>query len=220
MNTSSSTHRPFLVHLIRHAESTSNADGNIIGDRSAGLSERGLEQIEALNRYLLEHPLHADALHCSTLRRALATFEGIRARLSHSKPTRKQPDSRLREIDRGDWDGLPRDQIYTPDEKRLMDLLDMDHRAPNGESMSDVAQRMRAWLYDATQEAHDNNWSAIVAVSHGIAIKCLLQRLHRMDPKTTWMHAVDNTSITTIELVGENWRLIRFNATPHLSPEW
>ena len=212
---------PVRIHFIRHAQSSSNADGNIIGGVDATLSPRGHEEIEALNRYLERYPLLFNAVYCSTMLRARRTLEELRPGLGITDPSIECYDDRLREIDRGDWDGRPRDEIYDEHEQRKMALLDMDHGAPNGESMNDVAQRMRLWLYDATLEAKRHDWNSIVAVSHGIAIRSLFQRLFQMNPKDIWRTHTWNTSITTVECLGnDRWKLIRLNAVPHLPPKW
>lgn len=209
------------IHFIRHAYSTSNAHGNIIGGVNADLAPRGIEEIAMLNRYLERYPLSFDAIYCSTMLRARRTIEGLRPGLSITDPSIERYDDRLREIDRGEWDGRPRDDIYDEYEKRKMALLDFDHSAPNGESMSDVAQRTRHWLYDATLEGKRRGWTSIVAVTHGIALKSLLQRLFHWDKKTAWQTHTWNTSITTVECLGDDrWKLIRLNAAPHLPPAW
>lgn len=209
------------IHFIRHAHSTSNAHGNIIGGVNADLAPRGIEEIGMLNRYLERHPLPFDTVYCSTMLRARRTLEELRPGLGITDPSIERYDDRLREIARGDWDGRPRDEVYDGYEARKMALLDFDHGAPNGESMSCVRRRMRLWLYDATLEGKRRGWTSIAAVTHGIALKSLLQALFRLDEKTAWQTHIWNTSITTVECLGnDQWKLIRLNAVPHLPPAW
>lgn len=221
MNLHGFDHR-MRIHFIRHACSTVNRDGNIIGNVVAPLAPEGHEEIAALNKYLKAHPLSFDALYCSTMVRALETMNGLRPGLRMTDPEAiVRTDDRLREITRGDWDGCLRDKIHTDDEMRRMELLDFDHAPPNGESMNDVAQRMRRWLYEATLEGKRENWTSIVVISHGHAIRALLQRLLNTDRKMAWTTHIWNTSITTVECLGsDRWKLIRLNAVPHLPPQW
>ncbi len=208
------------VHLIRHAESTSNAHGNIIGGVGAELTDKGHGQVAVLNAFLLAHPLGVQKAYCSSLVRAKLTCMGL-AKGLEVDPATVTYDARLREIDRGDWEMQPRDVIYN--DERLLELshLDMDHRAPNGECMHDVGTRMRNWLYDAMRQAKQDNHKAIAAVTHGIAIKCLLHRLFEIRSSATWEIVVHNTSITTVHLrPGHDWSLVRINAVPHLPPKW
>ena len=203
-------------HLIRHAQSTANAHGNIIGDVHAALTPDGVAQRDKLNRYLERFPLGAGKAYTSDMERALRTAEGLSAAGLGTSTIHR--DARLREISRGDWDGKPRSEIYTPALQAEMDLLGMDHCAPGGESMHHVGARMRAWALEALAEARANGWNAIAAVSHGVAIKCLLHRLVGFNEAQVWLTEIDNASITTIRYKGEKttWALVRTNATPHL----
>lgn len=242
MNDTPNTRPSLRVHLIRSA-GTHNQLNDIIPATGDAISELGKEQIGALVDEWLRDKPHIDAIYHSPLPRAVQTLRELRkafraetqspegfpsqetfnAILSIFRPGRvvmERNDDRLREIDRGPLGGSPRDQAYTPDVLREMHQLNMDYRFPEGESMHDVAQRMRYWLEEVTTEAVKHNWSSIVAITHELAIKCLLQRLIGLDPRTAWLHELRHTSITTLELVHGNWRLIRFNATPHLPPEW
>lgn len=255
MNNTPETRSTLRVHLIRNAETESDAAGTVSGPEDR-LSTRGLARTDALSSYFHRYPLRVDALYCSTLRRSQQTLEGIRAALdtppvepSSSELTKNlrrpqegfppqdtfnaimsgfskggvtimEPVERLREIDRGRHEGRPASSVYTPDEVRKMRHLGMDHRFPRGESMNDVAERMHRWLQGMTVVAQKYRWNSVVAVTHDMAIKCLLHQLFNLDPRTTWLHKIDHASITTLERVGEDWCLIRFNATPHFPFEW
>ena len=100
-----------------------------------------------------------------------------------------------------------------------MAFLGMDHRAPGGESMSDVAQRMLCWLMDLNVIVRGTAGTtpAIVAVTHGVAIKALLQRIFNFDPAYAWLMRIDNTSITKVRCTALGWQLEYLNATPHLN---
>jgi probable phosphoglycerate mutase len=131
--------KDFTIYLIRHAQSTSNEHGNIIGGIDARLTERGKEEAQALSTFLSRHPLpKRKIVFTSNLPRAIMTSEIIAPGLEVN-PQDIVQDARLREIDRGDWEGEYRDRIYIESLIAEMSFLDMDHCAPNGESMSDVA---------------------------------------------------------------------------------
>ena len=216
--------RNVTVHLIRHAESTTNIHGNIIGGVDALLTERGHRQCAALNAFLIEHPLLLDGLYSSTMPRARLTTHGIRAgtKFLIDPLTDKDPviyDHRLREIDRGDWERQPRDTTITQAVQDEMTFLDMHHRAPNGESMHDVAGRMLQWLHELAARTERDGGSTFGVVSHGIAIKSLLQGLFGFHPSLAWRISIWNTSITTVRSIpNAGWELIRLNAVPHQAP--
>jgi broad specificity phosphatase PhoE len=66
------------LYLIRHGESVPNVTPIIGGMRGdAGLTDRGREQAQLLEKRLREEELHADQLYASTLPRALETAEYV-----------------------------------------------------------------------------------------------------------------------------------------------
>jgi broad specificity phosphatase PhoE len=209
--------KPSTIYLVRHAESDANADGNIIGGVDAKLTKLGEEQANALMIHLIRHPIPGSLMaFASDMPRAIMTAQAIANGLG-IHPEQIIQDPRLREIARGDWDGLPRDVTYHAAVWDEMDALDMDHRAPNGESMSDVAARMRLWLFDLNRFIEQDDVTTFVAITHGMAIKSLLQRIFGLHPSYAWLVRIDNTSITKIRCSQHGWHLEYLNATPHLS---
>ena len=95
------------LYLIRHGESVPNVTPIIGGMRGdAGLTDRGREQAQLLEKRLREEELHADQLYASTLPRALETAEYVARALD----LRVQPEDELHELRPGEADGLTLDQ--------------------------------------------------------------------------------------------------------------
>src|SRR5690348_7740411 len=69
------THAPSRLLLVRHGESTWNAERKIQGHRDSPLSERGLAQARELGERLVGHRLAG--FYCSDLTRARQTAELI-----------------------------------------------------------------------------------------------------------------------------------------------
>ena len=207
---------PATIYLIRYAESEANVANDRIGGVGAPLSPNGVEQVVRLNDYLLKHPLpEKKRVYSSDMPRACRTAELLALGLD-CPPHHVMVDDRLREISRGDWEGKARAETYNEDIRTEMAFLDMDHRAPGGESMSDTASRAREWLmslnWAITQEGHDT----FVAVTHSILIKSLLQRIFGFEPCYSWLMEIANTSVTKIRCSERGWHLECVNATPHL----
>src|SRR5690606_38709702 len=91
--------------LIRHGESTGNAEGRLQGQADFPLSERGRRQALALALRL--RGLDFAALYASDLSRALDTACVIGEAVGLPVVS----DPRLREIDIGSWSGLTADEI-------------------------------------------------------------------------------------------------------------
>lgn len=205
--------RPTQIILIRHAQSVANT-GDTIGGPDSPLTEKGEKQALSLARFFVRQdpPARPTALFTSHYPRATRTTDIL-------APGFRLPpiiDERLCEIKRGEWDGLPRDTIYgDPRHQRAMDFSDMDHCPPGGESMSMVATRMRAFLHDLDDRDPGVKEPLYLIVTHGIAIKALLQRLFNSDPALAWMRTIHNTSLTKISCDAHGWREHYGNATPH-----
>ena len=120
------------LYLIRHGESVPNVTPIIGGMRGdAGLTDRGREQAQLLEKRLRKERLHADQLYASTLPRALETAEYVARALD--LPV--QPDDELHELRPGEADGLTVDQWrerYWPRPPAVRDAF--TPLAPGGES--------------------------------------------------------------------------------------
>ena len=207
------------VYLIRHALSSANADGKIVGGVDARVTDEGLEQAHLLAAHLGRHraqlpqPLR---LFSSDLPRAEQTSDIIGPAVG-VLPEEIIRDPRLREIDRGDWEGRPRNVTYTPEVLAEIATFGMDHRSPNGESMNDVALRMRQWLLGLDEYIQRDGVRTFIAVTHCISTKALIQRVFGLHPGYAELIGIDNTSITKIRSTPQGWHLDYLNATPHLS---
>jgi broad specificity phosphatase PhoE len=103
------------LYLIRHGESVPNVTPIIGGMRGdAGLTGRGREQAQLLEKRLREEELHADQLYASTLPRALETAEYVARALD----LRVQPDDELHELRPGEADGLTVNHPGSRDDRR------------------------------------------------------------------------------------------------------
>ncbi len=207
--------RCFTVDLFRHARSTVNDEGKTFGTPDARLHPIGMQQSLELAAYLKRHGYKPDIIYSSTLTRAAHTADIVADGIGYPLENIVR-DENLVEIRRGEWTGKDRDPIMTSDELRLMALQGMDHRAPGGESLHEVAGRMHDWVVRTLLQGPEPGPRRIAVFSHGLAIKCLLSRILGNRPDLTWRIDISNTSITTLshDLLG--WQVRRINALPHL----
>jgi broad specificity phosphatase PhoE len=103
----------------------------------------------------------------------------------------------LQELSQGDWEGADRNSTYTDDVMKRLKAGGMRFKAPNGESMQDVGDRMYAWTKTALEVAVENEQETIFAYTHRMSILCLAARLHGWDQTRTYQAATDNVSFTT-----------------------
>jgi broad specificity phosphatase PhoE len=170
--------------LIRHGESTWNAEHRLQGQADPPLSPLGREQTVALRPYLADIP---ERRLSSDLARAVQTAELLGVA---GAPT----DRRWREIDIGDWAG------------RTLDELDPEHVAawqrgerppPNAETWPQFQARVAA----AVDELRGAD---VLVVTHGGCVRAATAHLTGADPRTLAPPA--NASLTVIEH-GERVRL-------------
>jgi len=84
---------------------------------------------------------------------------------------------------------------------------------PGGESASQLRERIIAFLADVA-EKHANQTTVIV--THGGPCKYAVAHVLGISPTGVYRYAIDNSSITTIEIGVAGWRLVTLNDTCHL----
>lgn len=198
-------------YLIRHAESTGNTNPHLINGRSNHypLTEKGLSQARAVGKRLLSDKILPDIIAASPAVRAQQTAHIICQELGISSEAIKTFDE-IQELSQGDWEGKLREDVYTPEVLESINLDNWNFRAPKGESQKELEERMHAWTnkfeYGKT----------IVAVSHAMAIKCLLRKLLDSSPKMTYHWQLSNASITHIRKTPQTWQIVKVNDHAHL----
>ncbi len=156
------------LFIARHGETIFNLAGRIQGnDAHTPLTQRGFAQADEMGRALalyLGGFCNLD-LVASDTGRALQTLSIVCEHVEldwHNTI----PDSRLREINMGEWEGV----YYS----KLNGQLQVDHQqglfltqAPGGETYRDIVDRLKAWLAD---QAFDRD---MLLISHGMTSRVL-----------------------------------------------
>jgi len=225
---------PSYLWLVRHGESA----GNVARDKAhaAGLeridiserdvdvplSTRGEEQAAALGKWFanLAPERQPDIILTSPYRRAVATSEIVRERVSGGAAAQVVIDERLREKEFGVLDRLTRQGIqkFHPEQAEIRQHLGkFYHRPPGGESWCDVILRLRSVLH--TISLHYAGQRVLI-VSHQVVVLCfryLLENLTEaqllaIDSKgdvancsLTDYRSVTREEATTLELQQYNW---------------
>ncbi|GAB4419793.1 MAG: histidine phosphatase family protein [Bacteroidia bacterium] len=206
------------ILLIRHAESEGNINHHLIGGQSNHfpLTERGRQQARLLGERLQREGLRFDACYASTALRAIDTAVIISGYVGFPVDAIQQR-AHLLELSQGDWTGLPRIEIYTPERMAEARRDSLDFKAPGGESPREVADRMERWLLDTLAPLDPHTDQTIAAVSHGFAIKTLVARLLGSRPDMTRDIITHNTSLTAFQYDGQHWYLERVNDYAHIA---
>ncbi len=201
---------PTRLFLVRHGETAANAEMRYLGSRDDPLTERGMEQAGRLADSFENLPV--SAILSSPLRRALDTAAPVARKLG----LRLQIDSRLREGDFGEWEGLTRREVLdrSAEAAALLVRWEKDPRCtpPGGESMEAVQARMLELV--AEQAARPaQGW--IVLVSHVGPIKALLAAALDLPISSVSRFFLDPATISVIDW-GNPPVLRLFNSHAHL----
>jgi broad specificity phosphatase PhoE len=184
---------PSHLWVVRHGESVANvasqtaeASGSLnvpllTRDMDTPLSPRGEAQAAQLGRWLADTNIRPDVLLSSPYRRTRQTLDAIISALPEADRPRVLFDERLRERERGVFDGLTKAGVLArlPDQAEAREFLGkFYHRAPGGESWCDVVQRLRP-VVDRILIQHAG--ARVMIVAHEVVIYCLRYILENLD---------------------------------------
>jgi broad specificity phosphatase PhoE len=197
-----------VIILIRHGQTTTNAQNLLVGRSDPELTALGERQARAL-RPLLED---VREVWSSPLRRARDTAA---LAIPHVEAIVRET---FIEVDYGHLDGQPLSSI-TVDQWHAFET---DHTVSfgDGESLAAVDTRVHAeldaLLADSTSllHAHDRH---LAIVSHVSPIKSAMVWALGVAGSVAWRTRLDNGSITTIATRRDTPALVHFNLVPHLS---
>ena len=153
-----------MIFLIRHGQTEFNVQRRLQGRMDSPLTPLGTQQAERMGRVLrdfIEEP-ERWIIVSSPLGRTLRTAEIVCQTMGLGCAI--ETDSRLAEIDVGEWEGLSREEIEAAS-PGLCDAEGWIFGAPGGETHADVTARVRAVLAD-----HDEtDGRRRLFVAHGLS---------------------------------------------------
>lgn len=196
--------------LVRHGESTWNAEGRYQGRMDPPLSERGLRQADALATYLASGIEAAPAaIVSSPLARALGTAEEVGRRVG----IQPHIDERLIEISHGEWEGLRKREIEQrwPEMSAAWSSAPHSVAFPGGESLADVQRRWQEFLAHAARLA-----SPLLIVTHDVIVRIAVLDAKREPMSSFNSFASENAAISELALTPQGLRLVKLNANTHL----
>ncbi len=198
-----------MLILIRHGESTGNADGLLLGRIDAPLTQRGIDQARRLGPSVSG----ATRLISSPLARARDTADALGTGLT------VEIDERWIEVDYGAFDGRPLGDV--PDQVWTEWRTDPHFRPPGGETLSEAGGRVRSALEElfATDGAEARGPGDVVVVSHVSPIKAATCWALGLGDEGAWRLYLATASVTRISWGSGGPVLTRFNETPWSTPK-
>jgi probable phosphoglycerate mutase len=197
-----------LFHLVRHG--THGVLGHVLtGTRlDVGLSDEGRAEVRALVEWFGQRPIAA--IVSSPLERTVETARPIAERCG-AELTR---DSRLIEIDFGEWAGESFDALNRRTDWRLWNDFRSGTRAAGGETMLEAQSRAIAAMLELRSLWPDGE---IVVVSHGDIIKSAIAYWLGIPLDLFRRIEIDPASISQVRLADDAVTVLTVNqsvATP------
>ncbi|MCC3746978.1 2,3-diphosphoglycerate-dependent phosphoglycerate mutase GpmB [Rouxiella badensis] len=186
------------VYLVRHGETEWNAARLIQGQSDSPLTEKGVFQAQQVaERVRNEGITHVIA---SDLGRTKRTAEIIADACGCEVIT----DPRLRELHMGVLETRHLDGLTPQEETWRKQMVDgtPEGRIPQGETMNELASRMRQALDDCLNLPEG---SKPLLVSHGIALGCLISTILGLPPYAERRLRLRNCSISRVDHQQSAW---------------
>jgi len=198
------------LHLIRHAQSQSNAEGRIQGHLDIPLSEQGRREAVLLAERVAAMPVAA--LYSSPLRRARATAEAVANRSGLDLVTRNF----LMERDVGEIAGLTSAEVAAkyPDWRRQRHPDSAQDTVPGYERDEAFHERVVPNMLALVASHPDDE---VAVVTHGGVIGAFLR--HALAITMRRSVTIPNAGITTYEIRNgaEHGQLLTLNDVCHLN---
>jgi len=192
-----------VLILVRHGESTANADGLLVGRMDAPLTERGRSQAGTLRSVLGE----VTRVVSSPLARARDTAACLGTGLE------VEIDERWIEVDYGEFDGRPLASV--PAEVWGRWRSDPAFRPPGGESLLEAGLRVRSACQELfAEDGPARGPGSVVVVSHVSPIKLATCWSLGLPEEGSWRLYLATASATRIGWGPGGPVLQRFNQTP------
>ncbi|MFB9905642.1 histidine phosphatase family protein [Allokutzneria oryzae] len=150
--------------VVRHGETVWHKENRYAGRSDVALTKRGEEQAAVLGEWATGAGL--DAVHCSSLSRAVITAGAVGARTGLTPVV----DPRLLELDFGECDGLTAAEMPPRVRERFEADPVTDH-LPGGEHPAEAVRRFLAGLADAVA-AHPGG--KVLVVAHSTVLRLTL----------------------------------------------
>lgn len=186
-----------MIYIVRHGETEYNREGRLQGWIDASLNDCGIELARETGRGMKSEGIRFDAAFSSPLIRARRTAELI----LHETGSECGLiiDERLKEIHMGCFEGRKfRGEECEVDRELIQSFFgepSPELSFPGGESIRDVMDRTRGFLREIAADAD----RAVLAVTHGCALRCMLNSLYD-EPEHFWHgHVPYNCCVNIIE---------------------
>jgi alpha-ribazole phosphatase len=192
------------IYLMRHGDSRPDAVRRFVGRSDHPLNETGRAQARWWHRELSSAGI--ERVYCCDLARSAETARIVGQGVP--EPAVVVPE--LREIDLGQWDGMPIAEVRTryPEQyaSRGRDLV--GYRPPDGESFADLAERVLPAFDEVVRRSRGN----VLVVGHAGVNRVILCHLLGMPLANLFRVEQEYGCMNVLVLAEGSWAVRRLNA--------
>lgn len=192
------------VYLVRHTQP--NVDKNICyGQLDLALAESFENDFHTIQSKL---PLNVDIIYTSPLERCVELSKKIADAYQYDIKNYKA-DTRLMELNFGEWEGKSWDDI---DKNILGEWMSnfVKYRVPGGENFEDLYERAMGFWEREIKQNSENSYRMLI-VSHAGFIRTLLCYLQNIPLDKAFNIAIDFGSISKINITTEGIKIDYIN---------
>ncbi len=198
--------RRMRLTLVRHAQSTWNAEDRWQGQSDVPLSPLGRREAGGVGARLRDESF--DRIVSSDLSRAMDTARAI----AGERPIHAEPE--LREMNLGSWCGLPHAQVASEYGEQLRALARGDDVRIGG--MGETIGEFSARVLGAMAALERAGGEHVLVVTHGGVIRAVLMALLNLAGRERPLIGSGNTGITRLRIEGGVTSLTVYNDQAHL----
>lgn len=201
------------LFLVRHGITDWNQEKRYLGHTDRPVIKNELHQLAEVKKEVEKHDF--DSIFTSDLRRCKETLEYLNI------PAPFAIDSRLREIDFGDWEGKTYHDLK--DVKAYRDWIDdwETGSIPNGENAYIFKSRIDSFLHDLFRQKMEhpsNGKERILLMTHGGVIRYIVSKY--VASKTFWEFSISHGQGVLLTMqYKEKWKCNSLLVVPSLEKE-
>lgn len=198
------------IFIVRHGSTAWNEIVRFRGSANIPLSEKGIEQAQALSRFLKEFPFAA--IFSSPQRRALQTAEIINQ--YHNLPIQERPE--LKSVNYGAWEGKLEEDVAREYPDLYQDYIEHieSFRFPQGETLEDLKRRSLK-VVEETLNTYEGK--KFLIVSHQVVTRVLVCSLLGISNSFYWQIGQDPCCLNVFHFRKGKFYLKLLNFHPEMN---
>ena len=179
-----------IIYLIRHTKLVVE-EGICYGITDLNLTESFNEDVGIILKKLEGVPI--GRVYSSPLERCKQLAQKFNKRVRY--------DNRLIEMNFGEWEGLPWDEIFQREEGKKWFANYLEERCPDGESFWDLFRRVQSFAEEIPLDA-----KATLIITHAGVIRTFLSALNIITPEE--MFSVDISFGEVLKIENRDFKLL------------